>query len=785
MPNRLSKILSRSSKEKEAEAEAERNKDSSSNSSPPPGYAQAPPDYDAENRLDPPDVTAGFAKLNLSTGTKDTPQVDQCIAHLKVLESFYRLRQKVGSQDGLFGIDNSIVLDKGLPADNKTGEVLSKLSEKRWAIYVSRAVDRFAAWAAAVAPSRQMMTIDAFAVHGQAGTLCNPNEKAAPLRLDKTNMPPADVIMVWHAYMLNPRAYLEDCLRLGRMSLWHTVFPWQGVVDCINSETFDNEVSDDTKQNFTSLTELPWNQLDDLHAKKIECPRCKKSVECDYTTVPEIASLRMGKYSDWESLSRAVDDVLSSGTGFCDKDFETTCASCNFGVTHETLAAGKFCADVKSLLDHGVPMGGTILGYEGLPWSFGKQMDTMFTYVRETPFMNMFLRFGLGEQIAAQFIEPFGASSSMSKIRSQIEQQLANRKYLRVVKGSASGRMLKADRVSIRKCMSRYWDNSSPFALDLVGAVIRQGSFVEKMHNIDWIHSPALPSTMKRLLVKYQRFVSIMKDKNNMAVPTLDVDLAWHTHQLTPYNYMLYTVNTTGQFIDHDDKVAETALNDAFAWTSKTYQKLYNEPYSECTCWYCEAIRESTTNTASRLFNTKNSQVNDQLHNAEQDPRKSVHISTHNMVRPEDTSYKVSAHLKAEQLEKAYEKACERARKKGRKEPKRDDYYWSDAYGHPVYIPAYSPYIGYVGFMPMYYGVSPACMAVGAGAAGNCCAGTCGGGVAAGACGGSGGGCAGGVAGGCGGGGLAGGCGGGGGGGGGGGCGGGGGGGGCGGGGGG
>ncbi len=58
----------------------------------------------------------------------------------------------------------------------------------------------------------------------------------------------------------------------------------------------------------------------------------------------------------------------------------------------------------------------------------------------------------------------------------------------------------------------RYWDNSSPFALDLVGAVIRQGSFIEKMHNIDWLHSPALPSTMKRLLVKYQRFVTIMKD---------------------------------------------------------------------------------------------------------------------------------------------------------------------------------------------------------------------------------------------------------------------------------
>ena len=43
-----------------------------------------------------------------------------------------------------------------------------------------------------------------------------------------------------------------------------------------------------------------------------------------------------------------------------------------------------------------------------------------------------------------------------------------------------------------------------------------------------------------------------------MAVPTLDVDLAWHTRQLSPYNYMMYTVKMTKQFVDHDDKVAET-----------------------------------------------------------------------------------------------------------------------------------------------------------------------------------------------------------------------------------
>lgn len=242
-----------------------------------------------------------------------------------------------------------------------------------------------------------------------------------------------------------------------------------------------------------------------------------------------------------------------------------------------------------------------------------------------------------------------------------------------------------------------------------------------------------------------------------MAVPTLDVDLAWHTHQLNPAYYMEYTVKRCKQFIDHDDKVAETKLNDSFAWTSKAYQKLTGQPYSECTCWYCEAIRESHTSAASRLFNTSSAQASDMLHASEQDPAKSVHISTHNAVRPtDDLKYEVESRKHALELENQYQKACERAKKKGKPVPKRNDYYYSDAYGYPVYIPAYSPYVGFVPYAPMYYPVAPGCMAMGAGAVGNCCTGTCGGSVAAGACAGAGsGGCAGGAgaAGGCGGGG--------------------------------
>lgn len=754
MPSRLSKVFSRTKenvndKEKAAAAEAEknRNNESSGSNSPPPEYA--PPDYDAENALEPPDVTAGFANLSLDSSGKDSqPTVDECIAHLKLLECFYRLRQKIGSSDGLFGIHDSIVLD-ARPAEDKAPELLAKLAEKRWAIYLARAVSRFHAWLKAVLPDAKKANINQLQVDGERGLLCKPSRENAPLKFLADNLPPVDVLMVWHAYMLNPRDYLEDCLRHGRMNLWHTPMPWATVASCIDSESFVYNPDQVAVNTFEAATGWTWESTADTSKKNISCPSCKSSMHVPWNYIP---SDKLDPSSD---LGLAVDMLLSVGNGYCDKDFSYTCNSCMIQIDHQKLCAGKFCTDVKELLDRGVPMAGTVLGLDGIPWKHDGQKDALTKLVTEMP--NKLLNGGLGTSILSG---AKGTNDSMEHIKDVIEAATKSKSYMRKVNGSLSSRLQRAEKIGIRRMMSRYWENSSPYALDLVGAVIRQGTFIEKMHNIDWLHSPALPSTMKRLLVKYGRFVGIMAQPNNMAVPTLDVDLAWHTHQLKPYQYMDFTVKVTKRFIDHDDKVAETKLNDAFAWTSKTYQKQYGEPYSECTCWYCEAIRESHTSAASRIFGSSNATAADQLtHEVDQDPARSVHISTHNAVRPrdadKDATYKYASVKKAAELEKAYEKACERAKKKGKKPPKRDDYYYSDAWGYPVYIPAYSPYVGYVPYCPMYYPVAPGCMAVGAGAVGNCAAGTCGGGVAAGGCGGAGGGCAGGGggAGGCGGGG--------------------------------
>jgi hypothetical protein len=265
MPSRLPGIFARSSKEQEAKAEEAANRSHGPASDPVPEYSETqlpPPDYTDSGDLPPPDYTAGFASLSISDGPSlDIPQVNDTIAHLKTLECFYRLKQTIASTDGVFGIDNNKVVELGRVSSpgegDGTDEFLPRLAEKRWAIYVSRAVDRFHAWVSTAIPAADPLpTMAEIEEKGKNGAIVM---ESGHLRhqmppLDLSNMPPVDVLMVWHSYMLNPRAYLEDCVRLGRMALWYTKMPWSAVAECINHSTFAFEAGAVAEGSFTRST---------------------------------------------------------------------------------------------------------------------------------------------------------------------------------------------------------------------------------------------------------------------------------------------------------------------------------------------------------------------------------------------------------------------------------------------------------------------------------------------------------------------------------------------------
>ncbi|KAH7139670.1 hypothetical protein B0J13DRAFT_527345 [Dactylonectria estremocensis] len=741
----------------------------------PPSYQDAEAGVPYTDNQPPPGPVASFGDLALDATPRD-PDPNTCLAHLRLLFAFQGLKEDVGYADGLWGlwdtredgdaqktkegkvdVKEKVPVDAKVPTDSKREVpnekhlLLSKIREKRWALYVARAVDRYEAWWRSLSEGPGLNE-DAMNSPDSPTYAEFPNGGQNTNYWAERALPPLDVLLVYHSHMLNPYNFLEDCLRAGYRQFWGNGMPWHLVNAAIDAN-FNYNVSDDLKARWVAQTGRAWENSDDPDIKTIPCPVCTATIEVPWTTC------------GLEEYPSAGADASLTGSGYGDGNLDVHCHSCGTHITKEFLSLAKFCNDSRDLLVKNLPMPGTVLDpMRGEPLGFTPASHKPWN---PQTFPNRMIKLVLRIEIQDLLRTPTpGQPRTMEDVRKMIEDVLSKQSALRVIdQGTTTPRSLRparplpVARLSVRKMMSRYWENFSPFALDLCGAVLRQGIFSDKMYKIDWLHSPAARETMARICVKYQRFVAIMADNGSrLIVPTLDVDLAWHTHQLSPSAYYAYTKAVTKKFVRHDDKVDEDDLHDGFERTSKIYQEKYGEVYSECTCWYCESVRMSHISSIGKVFGiSSNDKIDEKFHSSGFasfcPPDNSAHISSHNAVKlgtnDESVRQRVRAHIQAAQqhrLEENYAKACKRAEKKGRKLPPREQYY--EHWGYTYYM--YGPWMYPMYFAPGMYYASPGYAGAGGG---SCASGSCGGGVAAGACG-SAGGCAGGCSGGDGGGGC-------------------------------
>lgn len=152
--------------------------------------------------------------------------------------------------------------------------------------------------------------------------------------------------------MLNPRNYLEDCIRFGKFRLWTSGFPWEAVNACIDNDTFKYSPRAEARQKFESTTQHAWNSLDDSPNINIACPKCKKMISCPWTTC--------------DSGPCMFQNTGESGHGFADKLFAAQCMHCNFRTNHDVQRAMKLRKDVELLKSHACPMPGTSLDKDGM-----------------------------------------------------------------------------------------------------------------------------------------------------------------------------------------------------------------------------------------------------------------------------------------------------------------------------------------------------------------------------------------------------------------------------------
>jgi hypothetical protein len=126
---------------------------------PPPVYSRERPAARADGPVDP------IRPLNLSVypgpDVTTTSTKDECIAHLKLLAAFADLRDAIGKSDGLFSIHNREI-DKFRGNPNTMNEAAALLCEKRWQVYVTRAVERFTTWWQKCVPTCGVDGLDSF-----------------------------------------------------------------------------------------------------------------------------------------------------------------------------------------------------------------------------------------------------------------------------------------------------------------------------------------------------------------------------------------------------------------------------------------------------------------------------------------------------------------------------------------------------------------------------------------------------------------------------------------------
>ena len=132
------------------------------------GEKQPPPEYEAvapsgTGSAPSADLSALFSGLKLGT-EPEGPGPSTCIAHLKLLFALETLKEDIGYSDGLWSLWNSRIdghelvqtpggeeeerrmSSEDIDIAKKDRDFLSRIREKRWALFVARAVDRYEAW---------------------------------------------------------------------------------------------------------------------------------------------------------------------------------------------------------------------------------------------------------------------------------------------------------------------------------------------------------------------------------------------------------------------------------------------------------------------------------------------------------------------------------------------------------------------------------------------------------------------------------------------------------------
>ncbi|KAI0202387.1 hypothetical protein F4808DRAFT_468533 [Astrocystis sublimbata] len=124
----------------------------------------------------------------------------------------------------------------------------------------------------------------------------------------------------------------------------------------------------------------------------------------------------------------------------------------------------------------------------------------------------------------------------------------------------------------------------SPYTnFNMVAAVQRQLKFAHKMQNVTWLRSQFMNRILETAIRRYEMFFTLIAEHPDKSLsPTTDIDFIWHTHQLSPRRYALYSViKADGRFVNHNDNLNKGTLDKAFKSTRTLFRDRFGGKYNE------------------------------------------------------------------------------------------------------------------------------------------------------------------------------------------------------------
>ncbi|RHZ48982.1 hypothetical protein Glove_535g33 [Diversispora epigaea] len=333
-------------------------------------------------------------------------------------------------------------------------------------------------------------------------------------------IPPIDVCYIWHSHLLSPIQYYEDMMRIYDPIQKFSDFPLKRLASI--SLFFV----------WVKNTEQPWvldpNDSSDF---KMKCPWCKDII-----------------YIPWGKYVKLIQNI----------EVKEKCPTCKVSLSVETLSCKRFIDDIVEWNKNKAKfIGGTLVDPKDGSCSelFAINNSSLLFSTADSNIKNLTV----------------SKSLSWNHIIKELDNHVNQLKKI-------TDEMKKKIKIIVRRTVFTYIGIPFPFSIDLIGAVLRQREFTEKVVNNEMINRTEVQANA---IIRYLKFLFLMKEKQNIIlVPTLDIDLCWYTHQIHASPYRQFTKKHIGRIINHDDTLAEGVLSDGFAVTAGIWYKKYREPYT-------------------------------------------------------------------------------------------------------------------------------------------------------------------------------------------------------------